>query len=328
MKKLLKLPHRVCESTCYVNGLEDILEWKGARYSDYLLPILGGMGEFAYFKFKIADPPCMVYWGACPKYLLSDLGDIIGFKQTLIENRVFKNTFPKMKESIDNDQPVMAGALDMYYLHYYSDIYKKQHIPIHYILVIGYDDSREEIYVHDCTYKGVQNISYEDFEKSLNVNVPGMSRKNTIRTFAIPAKLPSELDAAVKGLNLRAEKMLNPPVNMLGIPAMKKLSRDIFSWENDKCFDHLATYATVPPLLPETFENSHGMRFWKTEVLKKLGEKYKIDNWKSAADLFAGSGKLIMEICRAAVKRDKKIISDLISKVAAIEEEAYKIVRT
>jgi hypothetical protein len=34
-----------------------------------------------------------------------------------------------------------------------------------------------------------------------------------------------------------------------------------------------------------------------------------------------------MDICRAAIKRDKKIISDLISKVAAIEEEAYKIVK-
>jgi len=34
-----------------------------------------------------------------------------------------------------------------------------------------------------------------------------------------------------------------------------------------------------------------------------------------------------MDICRAAIKRDKKIISDLILKVAAIEEEAYKIVK-
>ena len=123
MKKLLELPHRVCESTCYVNGLEDILEWKGAKYPYYLLSILGGMGEFAYFKFKAADPPCMVYWGANPKYLLSDLENIIGFKQILMENRVFKNTFPEMKKFIDSSQPVMAGALDMYYLHYYIDIY-------------------------------------------------------------------------------------------------------------------------------------------------------------------------------------------------------------
>jgi len=36
----------------------------------------------------------------------------------------------------------MAGALDMYPLRYYSDLYKKQHIPIHYVLVVGYDEEQ------------------------------------------------------------------------------------------------------------------------------------------------------------------------------------------
>ena len=328
MKRLLELPHRVCESTCYINGLKDILEWKGVKYSYYLLPVLGGIGEFTYLKFKIADPPCMVYWGANPKYLLNDLENIIGFKQLLTENRVFKNTFPKIRQYIDNSQPVVAGALDMYYLHYYRDIYKKQHIPIHYILIVGYDDKKEEVYIHDCTFDGVQNVSYGEFEKSLNVNVPGMSKKNTIRAFILPDKLPSELETARKGFNLRAEKMLNPPISMLGIPAMKKLSKEIFAWENEKCFDHLVTYATTPPHLPETFENSNGMRFWKSRVLNELGTKYEMDNWVKASELFNQSGKLIIDICKAAMNRDRKAISDLILKVADIEERAYGFVKT
>lgn len=49
MKKILDLPHRVCESTCFINGLEDILEKKGSKYPDYLLSVLGGFGEAAYF---------------------------------------------------------------------------------------------------------------------------------------------------------------------------------------------------------------------------------------------------------------------------------------
>jgi hypothetical protein len=52
MNKILNLPHRVCKSTCFSNGLEDILEWKGKKYINYLLPVLGGMGEFTYLKFK------------------------------------------------------------------------------------------------------------------------------------------------------------------------------------------------------------------------------------------------------------------------------------
>jgi len=143
LKKLHILPHRVCESTCYVNGLEDILTWKGAEYSDFLLSVIGGMAGFTYLRFKRADPPCMVYWGANPKYLMKDLANIIGFKETVIEGKTFKNTFPRLKESIDCGQPVMAGALDMYYLHYYPGLYRKQHVPIHYVLVVGYDDDKQ-----------------------------------------------------------------------------------------------------------------------------------------------------------------------------------------
>jgi len=41
MEKIIKLFHRVCQSTCYVNGLEDILESRQAGYEGYLLSVLG-----------------------------------------------------------------------------------------------------------------------------------------------------------------------------------------------------------------------------------------------------------------------------------------------
>lgn len=324
---LLKLPHRVCKSTCYSNGLEDILEWKGGKYMDYLLPVLGGMGEFAYLKFKIATPPHMVFWGANTKYLMQDLEKIIGFKQILSENKVFKNTFAGIKKALDNEQPVVAGALDMYYLDYYPEIYLKKHIPIHYVLVTGYDDNNREIYVHDCGQETPQKISYDEFEKALNVNVPGMSKKNTVRTFILPQKLPSELEIAKKGLNFRAEKMLNPPVKLFGIPAMRKFAKEIFDWKDRESFEHLVTYATTPPELPKTFEKSDGMRAWKAQVLKELGEKYRTRKWLETASMFEETGNLVMEICKSAMQQDWQRISDIILKVADIEEQAYKILK-
>ena len=327
MKKILNLPHRICKSTCFSNGLEDILEWKGKKYINYLLPVLGGMGEFTYLKFKNANPPHMVYWGANTKYLLKDLEKIIEFKEILSENKTFKNTFTKVKEFISNDQPVVAGALDMYYLHYYPEIYHKKHIPIHYILVVGYDDDKQEVYVQDCGCEGVQKISYSKFEKALNVNVLAMSKKNTIRTFVLPRNLPSELEIAQNGLSFRAEKMLKPSVKLFGIPAMKKLAKEIFDWKDKESFEHLVIYATTPPELPKTFEKSDGMRFWKSQVLKKLGKKYKIDKFLKVSEMFQESGKLIIDICKAAMKQDRKKISNIILRVADIEEEAYKILK-
>ena len=324
MKKLHMLPHRICESTCYVNGLEDILAWKGSEYTDYLLSVVGGMASFTYLRFKRADPPCMVYWGANTKYLMKDLANIIGFKETVVEGKTFKNMFSILKKAIDNGKPVVAGALDMYHLHYYPELYKKQHMPIHYILAIGYDDEEQVVYAHDCSHGGVQKIPYRDFEESLDVKVPGMSKKNTIRTFVLPEKLPTELEVARKGFSYKAEKSLNPPVKLFGVPAMRKLAEEIFEWDNKKCFEHMATYATTPPMLPKTFENSHGMRFWQADVLNTLGRKYGVDEWVEASTLFRRSGKEIIDLSKASLEQDKQQISEDLTKIADIEEKAYE----
>ena len=171
-------------------------------------------------------------------------------------------------------------------------------------------------------------IKYNYYVLALNVNVPGMSKKNTIRTFAIDDKLQTEYEIAKRGLNLRADKMLKPPVNLLGIPAMRKLAKEIFNWEDEGSFNHLITYATTPPHIPKTFENSNGMRQWKSNVLKELGTKYNMDNWLKASMMFKKSGELIKDICKAAIARDKGIISELILKVADIEEQAYELIKT
>lgn len=324
MKKLLTLPHRVCKSTCFSNGLEDILEWHGEEYMDYLIPVLGGMGEFSYLQFKNAIPPHMVYWGANTKYLMQDLEHIIGFEQIILENRAFPFTIMRIKEWIGKEQPVVVGALDMFYLPYYPEIYHDRHIPIHYVLVVGYDDATQEVFVQDCGCQGVQSVSFNEFEQALNVNVPGMSKKNTVRAFILPQPLPSELEIAQKGLHYRANKMLNPPVRLFGIPAMRKLAKEIFTWKDQASFEHLVMYATTPPELPTTFEKSDGMRSWKAQVLQQLGEKYGNENWLKVAGLFQESGSLIREICMVAMRHDKKKISENILNVANIEEEAYR----
>ena len=327
MKKLHALPHRVCESTCYVNGLEDLLAWKEAYYADFLLSVVGGMAGFAYLRFKRADPPCMVYWGANPKYLMKDLANIIGFKETVVEGKGFEFMFSRLKDFIQEDRPVVAGALDMYYLHYYPDLYKRQHVPIHYVLVVGYDDEEQAVFVHDCSHKNVQKIPYDEFENSLDVKVPGMSKRNTIRAFTLPRVIPSEFEVAKKGFSYKAERFLHPPVRLFGIPAMRKLADETLEWDNKKYFEHMVTYATTPPLLPRTFENSHGMRFWQADVLKALGDKYNVSGWTEASKLFRQSGERIIKLCQVALKQDKQSVSNTLTEIADIEEQAYKLLK-
>jgi hypothetical protein len=326
VRKIINISHEVHESTCYVNGLFDILTWKGAGYSYFLLPIIGGMANFAYLKFKMAQPPCMVYWGNSPKYLMQQLEEIIGFNQILSEGKSFKNEFPKIKEYLDKDVPVVVGALDMFYLHYYPDLYQKEHIPIHYLLVVGYNDEKQIVYVHDCGASGVQEIPYQDFESCLNVNTPGLSRKNTYRIFTLPDKMPSEFEIAEKGFIYKAQRMLKPPVSMFGIPAMRKLAKEITGWTDESCLKHMVAYAGMtPPLIAEDLSNNDGLRFQESALFTQMGQKYNRSNWIEASGLFRQSGKSIIELCKSALGRDLDACSASLQRIADLEEKAYKM---
>ncbi len=325
---IIKLPHTKHKSTCYVNGLCDILSWNGANYEYFLLPIIGGMAGFAYLKFKKAEPPFMVYWGNNTKYFLRELSEIIGYEQEIVEGKSWKKIFQKIKESIDKEIPVMAGALDMFYLHYYAGLYNRIHVPIHYVLLVGYDDKKEKFYLYDCSYEQLQEVSYNDLMMSLGTKVPGMSKKNTIRIFNLPDKLPGELEVAEKGLKHKAERMLNPPISMIGIIAMRKLAREIINWNNKECFNHMVAYAGMsPPLIPDNLSQCDGLRFEQSELLEKLGKKYGRENWVEAGKLFYKSGELIIELSKNALKYNGKKCSKLLTKIADLEEKAYQVIR-
>jgi hypothetical protein len=329
MKKILSLPHVKHKSTCYINGLYDILTWKGGKYEYFLLPIIGGMAGFAYLKFKMAKPPLMVYWGNSPKYLLKELSQIIAYEEITIEGRGWKTTSEKIKESIDSGMPVVAGALDMYFLNYYPSLYNKIHIPIHYVLITGYDDENQIFYLLDCSYDQLQEITYMDLMKSMDVNVPGVSKKNTIRIFKLPDNLPEESELAEKGLKYKAERMLHPPVSMTGLPAMRKLAREIKEWTKKECFDHLVAYAGMsPPLIPKNLKECNGLRFRQAELLDKLGIKYKKTCWTEAGKLFKKSGELIIDLCKKALECDGKKCSEVMINIAYLEETAYRMIST
>jgi len=125
-----------------------------------------------------------------------------------------------------------------------------------------------------------------------------------------------------------AEQMLKPPVKMFGIPAMRKLAKEITTWKSRDCFEHLITYATTPPQLPSNYENSDGMRQIQAKVLVSLGKKYSINEWVDASRSFEKSAALIKELCRAAAEQDTTKCSKLMTRIAGIEEEAYNLLRT
>ena len=119
--------------------------------------------------------------------------------------------------------------------------------------------------------------------------------------------------------------MLEPPISMFGIPAMRKLAKEIITWEDKACFHHMVAFAGLtPPLIAEDLSHNDGLRFELARVLKVLGQKYQKREWCDTSNMFIKSGELIIELCRKAMTYDSSACSELLDTISGIEEESYR----
>ena len=253
MGHLLTIPHRRAHGMCPVNGIRDLVHWcSGRNWSNEFLHGLGQGGGFAYLRFKLADPPRQVYWGIAGPRQHEYLAELLGANYTVIENRSFKFSWKKAREAVDAGTAPVLGPLDMFHLRFYEEIYHKRHIPIHCELLVGYEG--ESAYVHDTDKDGVQTIPLDELQPAWDVNVPGMGKRNRLAVFDIPRDLPPTDTLIRKSIADECRTMLRPPVSMVGIPAMKKLAREIARWPQElgedtaaKCLRQVREYLNSPP---------------------------------------------------------------------------------
>ena len=92
--------------------------------------------------------------------------------------------------------------------------------------MVGYDEEGQAVLVHDCDRAEVQVILYDDLQRAWDVNVPGLSKRNTLFTFEFAAQVADVATVVYQGLRKKAELMLAPPVSMFGIKGMRKLARE------------------------------------------------------------------------------------------------------
>lgn len=249
----LALPHLTAPGLCPVNGIRDLIHWRtGQNWSNQFLWGLGLGGGFAYLRINVADPPRQVYWGNAGPRQHKYLAELLSADYTEIENRSFKFSWRKAQQAVDKGTPPVIGPLDMYYLHFYKGIYQERHIPIHYLLLVGYDD--KNAYVLDTGQEDVQTVSLEELEPGWDVNVPGLGKRNRLVIIDIPKAIRPIAELIKQSIADECRTMLNPPVSMLGIPAMKKLAREIAGWPEElgektaaKCLLQVREYLNSPP---------------------------------------------------------------------------------
>jgi hypothetical protein len=347
--KIIEMPHRVCEYSCPINGLEDLYERKtGHRLPDYFLFYLSTIG-FTYLKNKRASLPKTVFWGnGVGKPQHDFLADVMGYRWSVTERTGFATAFNRCKQSVDRDRPVILGLLDMYHLPYFKKIYHQVHIPQHFTLMVGYDDERQRIFVQDNSREEVQTVPYDDLKSAWDVNVPGQGKKNTAYFVEFEQSVPEPSEIIRKGLRKRAAWFLHPPVGFMGLPGLKRLAGDFPAWKEEMgpalfadTLRHFVTFTcSVVPMLPqrlspgalETEDPHQACRDRFSSLLCAFADEYRRPAWKKSAALFEISGEYIRQLTETLVDFllaiDDRLASvpDILQKISSCEEEAFKAI--
>ncbi len=345
--KVIQMHHKVCDHTCMWNGIEDLYERRtGNEVPDYFFFCMSGIGNFAYLKFNRGEVRRIAAWNdGRTKKMYQQICSTVGFTYKHIEGRTFEYTLRKAKEMIELDTPVVLGCLDMYYLEYYPKFYHQIHIPIHYVLMVGYNEEEQCIYVQDCGMSQVQKITYKDLEQALNIEKTSLSDKNTLCHVDFSGEIRPIRRIAEEGLRAKAEAALNPQTSFAGIPGMRKLAREIPNWINELTPEeykatlmNLTVCTGTVPNLPDRLRGLDGKDDMKHcavrdrlgNLLANLGKEYQMTGWVEAGALFLSSGELFQDMTDIIVdyllgeRKDLLALPDMISRIADLEEEAYK----
>ena len=326
MEKLLTIPHRAAHGLCIVNGIRDCIHWRSGRdWSNEFVYGLGQGSSFGYIRVKNAKPPRQVYWGAATPRQHEYLAELLGGNHTVIENRTFRFAWGEACKAVKAGTPPVLGPLDMFFLPYYEHIYHKRHIPIHYVLLVGYDDSNA--YVHDTDRDDVQTIPLDELQLSWNVNVPAMGKKNRLAIFDIPQDSASTGVLIRKSVADKCQMMLHPPVKMLGIPGMRKLTHEIVRWPGElgkemtaACLQQVREYLNTPP----DISGNHltAARDLYITFLQEAGLMAGLDFSNPITNL-QESMRIIPLIAHAIQQASLEKAADYICNVAEVEAKAY-----
>jgi len=326
MSQRLNIPHRVQAGLCPVNGIRDLVQWRSGRdWSNEFFWGLGQGGGFAYLRVNVADPPRQVFWGNSTPRQHRYLAGLLGAGYAESENRAFKFSWLKAREAVDAGTPPIIGPLDMYHLPWYGEIYHRRHIPIHYLLLVGYDE--EHACVLDTGLEEVQTLPLEELRLAWDVNAPGLGKRNRLVVLDVPPDLPPAGALVRQAIADQCQTMLHPPVSMLGIPAMKKVARELAGWPEElgeeaaaRCLRQVREYLNSPPD-PEGDHLTAGRDRYIT-FLQEAGALAGLD-FSGAVDRLGEVLTVIPEIAAAIRQGDLALAAAGLARVAELETAAY-----
>jgi hypothetical protein len=316
-EKLIALKHHADDYECMWNGIEDLyIRDTGEKLPPSFFFILSAFGSFCYMKTPKSDLKRMIALGdGRTKKMYEFLAPIVGFEYKHFEYKTFEQAIKKAKAEIDTGYPPVLGALDMYYLPYYSKLYHGEHIPFHYVLMVSYDDDAQCIYLLDCGREEVQTLSYDGLRHAWDCSYPDLSKPNTVCAVRMNST-KNKYQIAKEALAIKSEMFLNPPMSFVGrkgfqkfIHELPKLKSELMKADYDKILANMVMFFGTVPTVPnvlrgikEPDEVNFGGGFDKmSRVLNDMGREYCNKAWLEASGCFEEGAVIIFEITNVIV---------------------------
>lgn len=321
MRKQIELAHHMDDYECMWNGIEDLyISGTGEKLPPSLFFVLASFGSFCYMKTNKSEIKRMLALGdGRTKQMYAFLAPIVGFEYKHCEYGTFEKALAKAKAEIDAGFSCVLGALDMYYLPYFTKLCHAEHIPFHYVLMVGYDDDAGCAAINDCGRQETLFLPYDDLRLAWNCSYPGLSKPNTVCTVRMHAQ-KSKYEIAKEALAKKREMFLNPPVGFIGASGFEKFISELPDWKKELSkeeydrilFNMVQFFGTVPTVpnallgVDEPDEVAFGGGFDKASVvLSQLGMEYRDDAMTRAAVIFGEGAAVISGI--------KDVITDYLS---------------
>ncbi len=135
-----------------------------------------------------------------------------------------------IKKEIDAGYPVILGPLDMFYLPYLK-MYHTEHIPIHYVMMIGYEEEKNCVLIYDCDREDMIELAVSDLELAWNIEKNGVGDKNGFIKIRLGENLPDKYALTYNCLLTKAERQFREKPYILGISAYEKIARELPKWK-------------------------------------------------------------------------------------------------
>ena len=93
-------------------------------------------------------------------------------------------------------------------------MYHTEHIPIHYVMMIGYDEEKNCVLIYDCDREDIIELAVSDLELAWNIEKNGVGDKNGFIKIRLGENLPDKYTLSCNCLLKKAERQFREKPNI------------------------------------------------------------------------------------------------------------------